>query len=750
MEQSGLFKRYELDRYQERWLFHENYNGAFPLREYIKAYVALPIDQLMAIRLDERYGLLERVDTSITFFAQNELSLCKTVVDRYEPYVNDIILTEPDSPLIYGLRFQLHYIYEYHFISKVKRYANKDLEFVTKLSGRFIQLFILLDEALGKVYKEGEQLLSNFQMVDFLSPSCTCDVSDVSHPATLHCDVCQANFCDAQIVRHTGHGTLKPAENPIYTIYKERITDPDITEERRTTTKSELVEWQSHDQNHVLKEYLDTHLENMDESIAYDMINVFNFIKEKQNDTIKRHYTSLFYPLILSLLVKKSRTEPEHADRIMKLVLQSFHSPVMDTKPKEDTLVYPVVTWDLFLLYNKELPDKEFTQWYDQLVPASTRPLKELRDWVYVVVQNIKRGVTVESLQLEYDDRREEESHRIERGRLPLLVNGQIGTRPVFIYGEEHGHIDNTFYQDHHFDTRTDGLFWVEHSTMFCQLKPGDLEIKRIRYARGAEWVWRERTLHSRPVTCIDTRLEHGLPDGYMENALKSVAGIPDAAMRTAVEQAVMTRYEEEFEDPAVLLRYMTKWLRSISQLPSIRHPRINPLVREFVDVIRVQSTSILTTIREERQLVPITVNGKETTTFHQDVFALVTNLLHLFSLTVDAHILYLLEQHRAGAEPIHIFVGMNHAFRLAMLMDWPIVDNTTFNMRKYRAIAMKTMKPIVNDWNAPDRIAEDASAFLEFASKGKKKQSRKRYDKKRLNRHKSCKNFTKRRTKSM
>jgi hypothetical protein len=323
---------------------------------------------------------------------------------------------------------------------------------------------------------------------------------------------------------------------------------------------------------------------------------------------------------------------------------------------------------------------------------------------------------------LEYDDRHEEDSHQLEKGRLPLLVTGQIGTRSVFIYGEEHGHIDNTFYQHHQFDTRTDGLFWVEHSTMSCQLKASDMDIKRIRYAKGAEWVWRERTLHSRPVTCIDTRLENGLPDGYMVNALKSVAGIPDVAMRTAVEQAVMTRYEEEFEDPAVLLRYMTKWLPSISKLPSIRHPHIYPLVREFIAAIRLQSTSILTTIREERQLVPVTVNGKETTTFHQEVLALVTNLLYLFSLTVDAHILELLEQHRDGAEPIHIFVGMNHAFRLAMLMGWNIADNTTFNMRKYRAMAMKTMKPIVNDWNAPDRIAEDASAFLEFAAQGRRR----------------------------
>jgi hypothetical protein len=96
-------------------------------------------------------------------------------------------------------------------------------------------------------------------------------------------------------------------------------------------------------------------------------------------------------------------------------------------------------------------------------------------------------------------------AHQREKGRLPLMVTGQIGTCPVFIYGEDHAHIDNTFYQESQFDTRTDGHFWVEHATVLCQLKPEELVQKRIRYAKGSEWVWRERTVHALPVMCIDT-----------------------------------------------------------------------------------------------------------------------------------------------------------------------------------------------------------------------------------------------------
>jgi hypothetical protein len=210
-----------------------------------------------------------------------------------------------------------------------------------------------------------------------------------------------------------------------------------------------------------------------------------------------------------------------------------------------------------------------------------------------------------------------------------------------------------------------------------------------------------------------------------MENALKSVAGLPVVAMITKDEHAVMTRYVEELEDPLVLLKYMPTWLRSIMSLGSIKHPRIRPFIRTFMNALQSQSTAILTMVTKKRPLVPVTVNGEETTTYHQEVLALVTNLLNVFSLTVDAHIIHLLEQHKAETKPIHIFVGMNHAFRLAKLMDWSVADNTTFRVSEYRARAMASMTPIVNEWNEADRMAEDASAFLEFASKGKKRRTR-------------------------
>jgi hypothetical protein len=65
--------------------------------------------------------------------------------------------------------------------------------------------------------------------------------------------------------------------------------------------------------------------------------------------------------------------------------------------------------------------------------------------------------------------------------------------------------------------------------------------------------------------------------------------------------------------------------------------------------------------------------------------------MIRLHSIIVDGHIIHLLKSYK-DSKPIALFVGLNHAFRLAHFLNWDIVPN---EYNEYEQNAMETLLPL-------------------------------------------------------
>ena len=224
-----------------------------------------------------------------------------------------------------------------------------------------------------------------------------------------------------------------------------------------------------------------------------------------------------------------------------------------------------------------------------------------------------------------------------------LQVRGKVKNSVVNIYGEIHDDIDNSFYSKLDLD---DQLLLVEHTSLRCDIKPHDEVL--FENAKGSEWVFKNYYTEDNLI-CIDTRAEKGFLMSRQEKELYSLPIkelLPKIAYVLKIAVANKNDYLEPFD------------------------------FNSFVKCIQMQ-TLIVAYLSMNPQKI-ITLGNSE---IPGDILLpnvtelLIKNTIKLTSIYVDFHIIKILNENESS-KPISIFVGMNHAMRLAEILNLKILNN--------------------------------------------------------------------------
>ena len=243
----------------------------------------------------------------------------------------------------------------------------------------------------------------------------------------------------------------------------------------------------------------------------------------------------------------------------------------------------------------------------------------------------------------------------------PLIVTGKTdrGT-PVTIFGEIHNLIDQSIYEALDLSYKS---LWVEHSSIFCVLKPEDIPL--FSNTKGSEWVWFTSKQMGRNVRCIDVRIENGFMSRLQEISLRDT-------LDTMFDNK--DSFHKSIEQVLVCTANTLKAILSIKDIIKPIRSDIDPII----DRVKVLVKYILTNARQENITQDIYINANK----------LYDNLIRLGSMVIDAYILHSFNTYDDD-QPIYLFVGLNHALRLAHWMKWKIHPNPTLDVNYYRENAL-------------------------------------------------------------
>ena len=226
----------------------------------------------------------------------------------------------------------------------------------------------------------------------------------------------------------------------------------------------------------------------------------------------------------------------------------------------------------------------------------------------------------------------------------PLIVSGEYHGKHITIFGEIHNHIDQTFYDQLDLNGKS---IWVEHSTALCDLLPEYVQF--FANAKGSEWIWFTRKQKELPVVCIDTRIKMGLlsriEEVGIQTLLDNVVSLP--SMIDAIIQFIpkVEQVQEQFEK-LIELSFIQPY---------------DYIFKELLTTINKQKLSIEATDFES-------LTSESLEELHTTCKNLYTNLVDISSILVDIVIISFIERYK-GTQPIHLFVGFNHAVRLQHLL---------------------------------------------------------------------------------
>lgn len=224
-----------------------------------------------------------------------------------------------------------------------------------------------------------------------------------------------------------------------------------------------------------------------------------------------------------------------------------------------------------------------------------------------------------------------------------LKVHGKVKNSIVNIYGEIHDDIDNSFYESLNLD---DQLLLVEHSTKVCHIKPHEEVL--FENAKGSEWVFKNYHTEDN-LMCIDQRAEKGFLTGYQERELYSLPVkelLPKISYVLKIAVANKDKYLEPFD--------FNSFIRCIQiQTLIVAYLSMNPQKVITLDNSEIPAEVLLPNVKE----------------------LLIKNTIKIASIYVDFYIIKILEENESS-KPISIFVGMNHAMRLAEALNLKILNN--------------------------------------------------------------------------
>jgi hypothetical protein len=217
---------------------------------------------------------------------------------------------------------------------------------------------------------------------------------------------------------------------------------------------------------------------------------------------------------------------------------------------------------------------------------------------------------------------------------------------PLTIYGEVHNDIpDNRFYE--RLDLN-DKVVMVEHATVLCDIDPKDEALLARQDFRGSEYIWYSRTKQGLPVVCVDTRIENNFLSAINERVL-SQHGPSNVNMVLQAYNVTMDALKNSNTD--LHLKYVNPYIKDVLRATMLQADILEKLTVAMLEVEDVDELHVVT------QTATIT-------SVH-----LIKNVIKLASMTVDAHIMHLLESHK-GPKGVVVFTGLAHAYRLAHLLN--------------------------------------------------------------------------------
>jgi len=411
-----------------------------------------------------------------------------------------------------------------------------------------------------------------------------------------------------------------------------------------------------------------------------------------QHILIKEQTTAIAYGvLVKELLLYVDDQKGEMFTFALREALRVFHAPIARyTSEPENSMIYPDADMEeMYALQSNTMNENEWVSWFKKM-KATKIPIFESRSWkrlLHYGMDLFKKDPIV-FLQEEYD-------RKVKKNReyTPLEIHGTIIIKgeelPIIIYGEIHNQIDNQFYEKQGFDQRDDMTMWVEHNAATPILKPG--EEAMFTHAKGSEWVWFHRVLNRLPVTCIDIRMQLGLPSALTEDAMRSVVHAPtlynDPMIAAQRNQHIQ---QHRFHDIHIFIRYLEKIIK------------IYRALRNYMNVIDDVYMLYSREINKQIQMIKRTLEANDKKANYEEQFFerltnVVFNMIHLNSIIVDGHIIQQLKSYN-DTKPLAIFVGMNHACRLAKFLDWKVTPNPGFDWEGYYSLAMYTLKPTYSE----------------------------------------------------
>ena len=225
-----------------------------------------------------------------------------------------------------------------------------------------------------------------------------------------------------------------------------------------------------------------------------------------------------------------------------------------------------------------------------------------------------------------------------------VIAKGKVNNSKVNIYGEIHTDIpDNSFYESLKLD---DHLLLVEHTSLRCDIRPDENAL--FENAKGSEWIF--KNYHNKGnLKCVDTRVEKGFLNAYEEKELNSLP-IKD------------------------FLQKVTKVIQ-VAIINKDMYTPIDDLFPEFIQTIQKQIL-IFTYLSNTTKEIII-----DSQVIEKDILLpnikdlLIKNVIKLAGIYMDLYITNIVYSNKSS-KPISIFVGMNHAVRLARILKLKIKND--------------------------------------------------------------------------
>ena len=242
----------------------------------------------------------------------------------------------------------------------------------------------------------------------------------------------------------------------------------------------------------------------------------------------------------------------------------------------------------------------------------------------------------------------------------PIIAQGEIGKKKIFIYGEIHSSIDNEFYEKEFskfIGKKDTPYFLVEHSTLMPDIK--DIDPRLLNrfvkddgtiITKGSEWIWYQFNKNDN-LLCIDSRLENGFMSSHLERQLGQLDIQPFfLAIELTLKACLVVK--EKVEKVGGMLKELF-----INLFERIKH----------------QSMSILEIIK--------TGKGEK---LHELKDSLIKNMIRISSVSMDVHIVYTLtHDFSRKRKDVHIFVGMCHAIRLTIYFNFDARIDTEYDLKR-------------------------------------------------------------------